>query len=457
MNLSFDGRIVGPMQLFDQWQRTRQARGTALAVRCLRADGSLPEDWTFDDLQRHLDARPVVAAGEGLPVTAGQGVPELLLTVLTAWRDGAVLMPLESTDGVIERLGHLPPDTVHIKTTSGSTGRPQRIAFTGAQLAADARAILATMALDLGAPNLVAISATHSYGFSNLVLPLLLHGMPLWVPPSPLPAAVRAAFDLARQEQLRLTLPAVPALWRSWHQAGVLAEAPVATAISAGAPMPLELECQIFEQTGLKVHNFYGSSECGGIAYDDSPQPRTDAHLVGRAMAGVTLDLDPDGCLRVSGAAVAQGYLDAGPAVAQRLGAGSFLTTDLADLSGGEVRLIGRQTECINVAGRKISPAEIEHALLRLPLVQHCLVFGVPSHDPARVEEIVACVNVDPRVPVEELRRGLAAHLPTWQQPRHWWMRPDLVPDARGKLPRSRWRLQFLAEEAEARGLMGRA
>ena len=42
-------------------------------------------------------------------------------------------------------------------------------------------------------PNLGVISLAHSYGFSNLVLPLLLHGIPLILAPSPLPEAVRQA------------------------------------------------------------------------------------------------------------------------------------------------------------------------------------------------------------------------------------------------------------------------
>jgi long-chain acyl-CoA synthetase len=34
-------------------------------------------------------------------------------------------------------------------------------------------------------PNLGVISLAYSYGFSNLVLPLLLHGIPLFLAPSP--------------------------------------------------------------------------------------------------------------------------------------------------------------------------------------------------------------------------------------------------------------------------------
>jgi len=42
------------------------------------------------------------------------------------------------------------------------------------------------------------------------------------------------------------------------------------------APLPLSLECAVFEQHGLKIHNFYGTTECGGIAVDASATPRTE-------------------------------------------------------------------------------------------------------------------------------------------------------------------------------------
>ena len=46
-------------------------------------------------------------------------------------------------------------------------------------VAADPRKIVSTMGLRRDLPNLGVISMAHSYGFSNLVLPLLLHGIPL--------------------------------------------------------------------------------------------------------------------------------------------------------------------------------------------------------------------------------------------------------------------------------------
>src|SRR5260370_9052528 len=156
------------------------------------------------------------------------------------------------------------------------------IAFTGEQLAADADNIVATMGLRPDWPNLGAISLAHSYGFSNLVLPLLLHGIPLILAGAALPETVRQAASLAEA----ITLPAVPALWSAWHSAGAVPKN-IRLAISAGAPLSLGLAEDVFAAHHLKIHNFYGSSECGGIAYYTPKEPRADVSCAGAPMKKV--------------------------------------------------------------------------------------------------------------------------------------------------------------------------
>ena len=52
-------------------------------------------------------------------------------------------------------------------------------------------------------PNLGVISMAYSYGFSNLVLPLLLHGIPLFLAPAPLPEVLRGAAQQRRSHRRR--------------------------------------------------------------------------------------------------------------------------------------------------------------------------------------------------------------------------------------------------------------
>jgi long-chain acyl-CoA synthetase len=417
--------------LYGCWRQIAQARGNEVALR----DLSLGQHWTFTQLARHTE--------DGLaprdPIVYPQGhSAEFIFAVLRAWRRGAIVCPLEPEQK---------PPTVplpaapccHLKTTSATSGLPRTIAFTAEQLAADAANIVATMGLRPEWPNLGVISLAHSYGFSNLVLPLLLHGIPLILVPSPLPETVRRA----AASEANLTLAAVPALWRAWHEAGAIPRQ-VRLAVSAGAPLPLALELAVFDTARLKIHNFYGSSECGGIAYDAADELRPDDACVGTRMQNVELSLDKYGCLDVRSQAVGETYW---PDAEATLGAGRFQTSDLAQFQNERVYLRGRLSDQINVAGRKVSPAAIEQVLAEHRAVRECLVFGVPSRDANRADLIVACVAAKGHGNGEELKQFLLQKLPEWQVPRKWWFVDALSANPRGKLSRAAWREKFLATQ----------
>jgi long-chain acyl-CoA synthetase len=307
------------------------------------------------------------------------------------------------------------------------------VAFTAAQLAADVDNIVATMGLRRDWPNLVAISMAHSYGFSNLVLPLLLHGVPLLIAPSPLPEVIRRAAE----DWPALTLPGVPALWRAWHEADAI-PASVRLAISAGALLPATLEQAVFDRSGLKIHNFYGASECGGIAYDRSKEPRQDDTCVGTAMENVKLSIKKTGCLQVRGSAVGETYW---PEPDKKLRDGVFQTSDVAEIRD-LVCLRGRTSDLINVAGRKVMPEIIERVLRQHPAVRECLVLGLPDRG-GQCGETIAAVVVAPGSSPEKLREFLLAQLPAWQAPREWRFVDSLGVNRRGKISRTEWRHGF--------------
>lgn len=413
--------------LYDRWRRVVNENRGELALR----DNTAGRQWTFVELDGAAEKR---APTPGL-IAFPQGISaDFVIAVLRAWRDGKQVCPLE-TGQEQPALAGSPPGFVHLKTTSATSGAPKVIVFTAEQLMADAENIVTTMRLRHDWPNLGVISLAHSYGFSNLVLPLLLHGIPLILVNSPLPEAVRRVVLTCDE----VTLAAVPALWRAWSDAGAIA-ANIRLAISAGAPLPLPLERTVFETAGVKIHNFYGASECGGIAYDATAAPRADGACVGAPMKNVDLSVNDEGCLEVRGGAVGMTYW---PESNDALANGCYRTSDLAELKGGLVYLGGRASDVINVAGRKVMPEAVEQALRRHPHVRDCLVFGVPGGGTERLEIIVACVAVRSQTGAEELRQFLLRQLPSWQVPREWMFVESLEVNQRGKLSRSEWRQRY--------------
>jgi len=111
--------------------------------------------------------------------------------------------------------------------------------------------------------------------------------------------------------------------------------------------------------------------------------------------------------------------------------------------------IYGRADESMNVAGRKVGPAEIEEALIEHAAVSEAAVIGVP--DELKGEAIVAFVVAKPGVaPGSSLERELETHLveamgPTFK-PRAVVMVHELPKTQSGKIVRRLLRQKYLGE-----------
>ena len=104
--------------------------------------------------------------------------------------------------------------------------------------------------------------------------------------------------------------------------------------------------------------------------------------------------------------------------------------------SDGYVFLTGRLKEQINRGGEKISPLEVDSALLTHPEVQQAVTFAIP-HDKLG-EEVGAAVvlSAEGAVTATELRKFLAEHLAAFKVPRKILFLEELPKGPTGKLQR---------------------
>jgi acyl-CoA synthetase (AMP-forming)/AMP-acid ligase II len=160
----------------------------------------------------------------------------------------------------------LPPGARLIKLTSGSSGKPKGIVTTEENLLADCEHICATMDIRANDVNFGTIPLSHSYGFSNLVMPLITQGTPVVISNDYLPQTI---LDFCNRYRCSV-LPGIPMIFD--HLASMPRSAgtfkTVRTFISAGAPLPPSTSRRFRERFGRSIHSFYGCSECGGITYD---------------------------------------------------------------------------------------------------------------------------------------------------------------------------------------------
>lgn len=434
--------------LLQAWERTWRRRNADTAVvqasdRQVCTFGALERrsaDWLAAHASPHgcsLEGRAVVFAAPN-----GIGWFEVFLGLMRA---GAVAVPLDAAEppAAQRRLAeelraafwwngsrlvafarprrHRDPSVCLIKLTSGSTGQPRPLPFTARQLLADARQVTSSMGIGPRDLNYALIPLGHSYGLGSLAIPLVAQGVPLVCGAAALPHAIAGDFA----QWLPTVFPGVPAVWRALASAGLEPEslASLRLAISAGAPLPPDSAREFFARFGRRLHNFYGSSETGGIAYDRSGDA-TILGGVGPAMKGVTVTGLRGGRIRVRSAAV---FTHANRLRSGRLGC--WTPPDLVALDGrGRLTLTGRIGRTVKIAGRRVNLGEIEARLRRLAGIREAWAGIGPGPHPA----LGAALAADR--PASEIRAELLSDTPAWKIPKKWIVLPALPLTGRGKL-----------------------
>ena len=329
------------------------------------------------------------------------GVRHLLL------RDRVVEVEVEK-DTVEATTPTLPDGIGLVKLTSGSTGRPTGACFTDEVLHAGIRQIAEGMELDARQRVLMCIPLSHSYGFDNGVLSLLVAGTPLILQPSIFPADLLRALD----ESGAHFLPLVPPLVRSLGRATWPDDLALRRVICAGGALLPDAARRFREASERYVHNFYGSTETGGISFETAPEEPEARGTVGRPLPGVALEIDGTGRVVVHSAANRVAHW--GPDGVVATTGEAVRMGDTADWTPeGRLRLTGRTADILNIGGRKIAAAEVESALRELDGVRDAAVVGVA--DPVRGDRTVAFLVADqwpvdtsavpPRLTPREVRR----------------------------------------------------
>jgi len=326
--------------------------------------------------------------------------------------------------------GDKPPAV--FKLTSGTTAAPRLIRFRSEQILADCDQICDTMGISDVDLNFGVIPISHSYGFSNLLTPLIARGVPMVVSRDRTPRAVLD--DLARTNAT--VFPGMPVFYQAFCEMENVPPLPkLRLCISAGAPLPIATAKKFREKFGLPIHSFYGASECGGICYDREAANEIEG-FVGAPMKDVDLELIDSEAeasqARVRSAAAGDGFFP--DADEEKLGNGVFVPDDLLARHGSGFKIVGRISDVINVAGKKVNPAEIEERLLCFPGVRQAVAFGREST--VRNEEVAACVVADVDLRENELLEFCRRALSPWQVPKRIFVVDSIPTNERGKINR---------------------
>ena len=354
-----------------------------------------------------------------------------------------------------------PDDLAAILYTSGSTGRPKGVMLSHANLWLGAISVAHYLKIAPDDRVLGVLPLSFDYGQNQL--------LSTWaVGASVVPLDYLTSRDVVKAVERygATTIAGVPPLWvqlleTEWPEATA---ARVKRLTNSGGALTVKLvralrEC--FPQADL--YPMYGLTEAFRSTYLDPAEVDANPDSMGRAIPfAEILVLRPDGTRAHAGEAgelvhagplVAQGYWRDPERTAQRFRPApqAATSTGMAVWSGdtvvegtdGLLRFVGREDEMIKSAGNRISPQEVEEAVLSGGEVAEAAAFGVPDDRLGQAIMVVARASGDPVDTEAALRQRLRRDLPSFMQPARYEWRTDLPRNANGKLDRARLRAEL--------------
>jgi acyl-coenzyme A synthetase/AMP-(fatty) acid ligase len=309
-------------------------------------------------------------------------------------------------------------DPVLVGFTSGTTGRIQPHSKRWRALAASVRLNSAAMRSALGVPDPVPLSIVgtvpphHIYGIEFTVLLPLFANMTLHAERPLFPADVAAALSQPPRPRV---LVSTPLHLRALAESGIAFPA-LDLIVSATAPLDRSLAGRVEERLGAPLLEIFGSTEtCAFATRRTVQQPEWQLY------EGVDLDAGPD---------------------ATRITASWFeqpqLLQDVVELRGDRrFVLLGRNSDLVEVAGKRASLADITRRLCAIPGVDDAVAFQ-PEAAASGVANRIAALVVSRTLSAPEIARHVAGGLDAALVPRPLLLVERIPRDPVGKVSRAR-------------------
>lgn len=349
-------------------------------------------------------------------------------------------------------LAPLPSDVALFLHTSGTTSRPKGVPLTHGNLMASIANIAATYQLTPRDRSLIVMPLFHVHGLIGATLSTLHSGGAVVVPAR---FSAGAFWELAAKYGVTW-YSAVPTIHQILLGRADQDNAPrgglrfIRSCSSALAPAVFH---QLEERFGAPVLEAYGMTEAAHQMASNSlpPGPRkpgfvgkgTGVGIVILDEKGQILPAGTQGEVAIRGENVMHGYLNNPEANAASFSSGYFRTGDQGVLDDdGNLMLTGRLKELINRGGEKISPLEVDAALLEHPAVAEAVSFAAP--DAKYGEEVHAAVVLKGTTTPAELQAHCLERLADFKAPKVIHITQAVPRTATGKIQRRHVAAHFL-------------
>jgi acyl-CoA synthetase (AMP-forming)/AMP-acid ligase II/acyl carrier protein len=356
-----------------------------------------------------------------------------------------------------------PGDCALLLHTSGTTGRPKLVELTQKQLITSAMNIAATLQLTAADRCLNVMPLFHIHGLVSALLATLAAGGRVVCAPNFDPD--KFLFWLKDHQPSWYT--AVPTI----HQAvlasvkedpGAIDRHSLRFIRSCSASLPETVARELEQFFRVPVLEAYGMTEAAHqIASNPLPPKRRKVGSVGLPTGTEVAVIAEDGFIRVGeigeivirGETVIEEYANGNVSEDSSFINGWFRTGDYGFIDeDGYVFLRGRLKEMINRGGEKISPLEVEKALLSHSEVAQAAVFALPH--PSLGEDVAAAVILrsGSRLLEKAIRDHLLCRIAAFKVPAQIFFVDELPKTATGKLNRGKLSERFGLSQAGGSG-----
>ncbi|TCP63381.1 acyl-CoA synthetase (AMP-forming)/AMP-acid ligase II [Rhodovulum bhavnagarense] len=224
--------------------------------------------------------------------------------------------------------------------------------------------------------------------------------------------------------------------------------------LSAGEKLPEATRAAWIEATGTEVYEALGMSECStfisGSPARPAPPGASGYPQPGRRLAVLDpghrpVERGEPGQLAVSGRdpGLMLGYLRAEAEAKHRFDGEWFLTGDMVQMAeDGAITYLGRTDDMLNAGGVRVSPLEVERALMDHPAIHEVAATEIAIKADTTV---IAAFYTGERAEDEALHAFAAERLARYKQPRLYVHMDELPKGANGKLNRRLIRQRYEA------------
>ncbi len=337
-------------------------------------------------------------------------------------------------------------DVALVLHTSGTTSRPKRVPLAHRNLLESTYNVAETYKLSADDVSLCVMPLFHVHGLVASTLATLATGGTVVIVPRFNPLAF---WKTVRDHRVSWfsAVPTIHQLLLSRNRGGERPSGAEQLRFirSCSAPLSASLMNELESSFGVPVIEAYGMTEAAHqMASNPLPPGDRKPGSVGRETGLRITILDESGQqvtgqgrgeVAIKGPSVFGGYEENPEANAASFSNGWFRTGDEGYLDGdGYLVLAGRIKELINRGGEKISPHEIDEALLAHPAVAQAVCFGVP--DRIYGEEVEAAVVLSSGVTEGVLRAHCASLLADFKCPKAIHIVEAIPRTATGKIQR---------------------